>query len=121
MHEMAMCDAIVAAAVRRAAGRRLTGMRVRIGGHAVDRDVIAQGIQLAASGTSAEGAEVDLIICPMSMSCGDCGHTGLVTDHVTMVACPACGGLDVEVTGNEDVLLESITVATDDAQQMAAR
>jgi hydrogenase nickel incorporation protein HypA/HybF len=121
MHEMAMCDAIVAAAVNRAAGRPLTGMRVLVGGHAVDRDVVAQGIELASAGTPAQGATLDLIVSPMSMSCGECGHTGPVADHLAMVVCPACGGFEIELTGEEDVVLESITVATDGAQQMVAR
>ena len=57
----------------------------------------------------------------MSVSCGDCGHAAPVADHLAMVACPACGGLDIELAGDEDVLLESITVETDGAQQMASR
>jgi hydrogenase nickel incorporation protein HypA/HybF len=43
-----------------------------------------------------------------------------------MVACPACGGVDIEVTGDEDVILESITVANSDVdgipeEEMASR
>ncbi|MBM0237276.1 hypothetical protein JNW88_09080 [Micromonospora sp. ATA32] len=56
MHETGLSEAIVAAAVRRAAGRRVTGLRVRIGGHPVDPEVVAQGIQLAAAGTIAADA-----------------------------------------------------------------
>jgi hydrogenase nickel incorporation protein HypA/HybF len=121
MHELAMCDAIVAAAVHRAAGRALTGMRVRVGGHAVDRDVVAQGIELAAAGTPAQGVAVDLVISPLSMCCAECGHTGPVADHLAMIACPTCGGFEIELAGDEDVVLESITVATDGAQPMASR
>ncbi len=38
MHELGLCEAIVAATVRRAAGRRVTAVRVRIGGVDVDVD-----------------------------------------------------------------------------------
>jgi hydrogenase nickel incorporation protein HypA/HybF len=106
-----MCEAIVDATLRRAAGRRVTGVRVRVGGHAVDRDVVIQGIQLAASGTVAEDLDVDLVLEPMSVRCGSCGRTASVTDHIAMVACPACGGVDVELTGSDEVLLESLTLA----------
>ncbi|MFR9775705.1 hydrogenase/urease maturation nickel metallochaperone HypA [Micromonospora sp. MS34] len=112
MHETGLCEAIVAAAVRRAAGRRVTGLRVRIGGHPVDPDVVAQGIQLAATGTVAADTTVDLVLEPMTVACHECGRSGPVDDHVALVACPGCGGVDIEVTGSDDVVLESITVAS---------
>jgi hydrogenase nickel incorporation protein HypA/HybF len=116
MHETGLAEAIVAAALRRAEGRRVTGVRVHIGGHPVDPDVVTQGIQLAATGTLAENTAVELVLVPMSVSCRGCGRTGSVDDHLSMVACPACGGLDIELTGDEDVILESITVAASDAE-----
>jgi hydrogenase nickel incorporation protein HypA/HybF len=104
-----MCEAIVDATLRRAAGRRVTAVRVRIGGHLVDRAVVTQGIQLAAAGTLADELDVDLVLEPMSVRCGDCGRIAPVSDHLSMVACPACGGVDVELTGSDEVLLESVT------------
>jgi hydrogenase nickel incorporation protein HypA/HybF len=112
VHETGMCEAIVDATLRRAAGRSVAGVRVRIGGHAVDRDVVTQGIQLAAAGTVADGLDVDLVLEPMSVHCGGCGRTAAVTDHLDMVACPACGGVDVELNGTDAAMLESITLAT---------
>ena len=110
MHETGLSEAIVAAAVRRAAGRRVTGLRVRIGGHPVDRDVVTQGIQLAAAGTVAADTAVDLVLEPMTVACHECGRSGPIDDHLAMVACPRCGGVDIDVTGDDDVVLESITV-----------
>jgi hydrogenase nickel incorporation protein HypA/HybF len=109
MHETGLCEAVVDAALRRAAGRRLVGVRVRIGGHLVDRDVIVQGIQVAAAGTDADGMDVDLVLDPMVVRCGDCGRIGDVRDHLDLVACPTCGGVDVGVTGDDEVVLESVT------------
>jgi hydrogenase nickel incorporation protein HypA/HybF len=110
VHELGLCEAIVAATVRRADGRRVTGVRVRIGGHPVDPGVVTQGIRLAAAGTVAEDVVVDLVLEPMRMSCRECGRVGPIEDHLGMVACTRCGGVDVEVTGTDDVRLESITV-----------
>jgi hydrogenase nickel incorporation protein HypA/HybF len=110
MHETGLSEAIVAAAVRRAAGRRITGLRVRIGGHPVDPDVVTHGIQLAAAGTVAADTAVDLVLQPMTVACHDCGRSGPVDDHLAMVACARCGGVDIDVTGSHDVVLESITV-----------
>ncbi|MFU8852839.1 hydrogenase/urease maturation nickel metallochaperone HypA [Micromonospora sp. SL1-18] len=112
MHETGLSEAIVAAAVRRAAGRRITGLRVRIGGHSVDPDVVTQGIQVAAVGTVVADAVVDLVLEPMTVCCHDCGRDAPITDHLAMVACPQCGGVDIDVTGSDDVVLESVTVAS---------
>jgi hydrogenase nickel incorporation protein HypA/HybF len=114
MHESGLSEAIVEAALRRAAGRRVTGVRVRVGGHPVDPGVVTQGIQLAAAGTPAENTTVDLVLEPMSMHCRACGGTCPVDDHLAMVACPLCGDVDIDVVGDEEVVLESITVGAGD-------
>ncbi|MEV0400134.1 hydrogenase maturation nickel metallochaperone HypA [Actinoallomurus sp. NPDC050550] len=108
MHEMGLCDAIVDAAVRRARGRRVTGVRVSVAGHPVDPDVIDQGFQLAAAGTVAEGASVELVLRPPSVHCRGCGARNDATDALVLAACPRCGGIDVDAVDAEEVVLESI-------------
>jgi hydrogenase nickel incorporation protein HypA/HybF len=107
VHELGLCDAVVAAALRRAGERRVTAMRVRIGGHPVDPDVVRQGIALVAAGTAADGVDIDLVLEPMHVRCPGCGDSP-VLDHLAMVACPRCGGIDIELIGDERVVLESI-------------
>jgi hydrogenase nickel incorporation protein HypA/HybF len=116
MHELGMCQGIAEAVLRRAAGRTVTAARVRVGGHAVDSGVVDQGFRLAAAGTPAENAALDIVHEPMSVRCHSCGNVQPVRDHLSMVACPSCAGVDVEVTGNDDVVLESITVDAPDEQ-----
>lgn len=111
MHEMGVCDAIVDAAVRRARGRRVTGVRVRLTGHPVDPGVIDQGFRLAAAGTAVEGASVELVVRPPQVRCRDCGGRTDAADAASLVACPRCGGVDVEATGGDELVLESITFA----------
>ncbi|MFV2173939.1 hydrogenase maturation nickel metallochaperone HypA [Actinomadura sp. LOL_016] len=108
---MGMCDAIVDAARRRAKGRPVSGVKVRVGGHPVDPEVIDQGFRLAAEGTEIEGARIDLVMEPLSVHCGDCGGTTPVGSAAALAACPVCGGVDVRTAGRDDVVLESITVA----------
>lgn len=105
-----MCEGIVEATLRRAKGRRVTSVRVRVGGHPVDPEVVEQGFQLAAFGTVAEGATVDLVMEPMSLRCRGCGNESAVEDHLAMVACPRCAGIDIELIGDDEVLLESISL-----------
>lgn len=106
-----MCEGIVEATLRRAAGRRVAAITVRVGGHPVDPEVVAQGVALAAQGTEAEGARLELIMDPMLVRCHGCHRDSPVTDHLAMVACPRCGGVDIEVVGDDAVMLESLTLA----------
>lgn len=109
MHETGLCEAIVAAALRRAGGRPVAGVRVRVGGHPVDPRVIDQGFRIAAAGTEAAGAEVDVVLEPLSARCRTCGRDSPATDPLALMACTRCGGLDIEAVGEDRVVLESIT------------
>lgn len=110
MHELGLCDGIVQTALARARGRRVVALRVRIGGHAVDAAVVRQGVELAATGTVVEHAALDLVMTPMRLHCNKCGDESALAAHLPVVACRRCGDLDVELTGDDDVVLESITV-----------
>lgn len=65
MHEMGYCEAILHAVEKRAAGRKVTRLKVRIGElHAVAEPALAQSFELAAIGTVADGAVIDLVTVP---------------------------------------------------------
>lgn len=121
MHELGLCDGIVEAVLRRAAGRRVSAARVRIGGHPVDPEVMEQGFALAAMGTPAEGAALDVVSEPSTVHCRGCGSRAPVADHLALVACRACGGVDVEVVGSDEAVLESITLAADSQEERWTR
>lgn len=110
MHELGLCEAIVEAALRRADGRRVHGVRVRVSGHPVDPGVIDQGFQLAAMGTPAEGARVEVVQEPAMARCRACGGRSPADAAPNLIACPRCGGLDVEADEGHGAVLESITV-----------
>ncbi|ROO84652.1 hydrogenase-3 nickel incorporation protein HypA [Actinocorallia herbida] len=116
MHELGLCDAIVAAALKRAGDRRVRAVRVRVTGHPVDPAVIEQGFRLAAEGTLAADAEVDLVQDQAEVRCRTCGETGRADGALGLTTCMTCGGLDVEVTGEEEAFLESITVDQTEGQ-----
>ena len=122
MHETGLCDAILAATLRRANGRPVSSVRVRVGGHPVDPGVINQGFQVAAAGTVAAGASVELVVEPLVVRCRDCGGAAPARDATALVACPACGGVDVQVGGPEggdghDAVLEAITFDQPDRER----
>ena len=117
MHETGLSEAIVGAALRFGRGRRITAVRVRVGGHPVDPEVVAMGFELAAAGTEAEGAELELVLDPMSVRCNQCGHNGVADDHLAMVICSDCGSLDIELDGNDEAVLESVTLGETELTQ----
>jgi Zn finger protein HypA/HybF involved in hydrogenase expression len=61
MHEVGLCHSILDAVERRAGGRRVTGVRVRVGTlHGLGGPAFDQTISLLAQGTVAEDATFDL-------------------------------------------------------------
>jgi hydrogenase nickel incorporation protein HypA/HybF len=65
MHEIGMCEALLDAVEKRAAGRHVTGVRVRIGTtHRVAEPALAQGFELVAAGSVADGAAIELVTVP---------------------------------------------------------
>ena len=109
MHELGLCEGVLAAVERRAEGRRVTRVRVRVGAqHRVVPSAFDQSFTLVAQGTVADGAALDLVVVPVKVRCGDCGHEGEADD--ALAACPGCGGLDIETEGGDELILEAIHV-----------
>jgi hydrogenase nickel incorporation protein HypA/HybF len=106
---MGLSEGIVEATLRRAGDRRVSAVRVRVGGHPVDPAVIDMGFQLAAHGTVADGARIEVVFDPMRLHCRNCGAESSSSDIYGVAACPACGGVDVEAIGTEQAVLESVT------------
>lgn len=112
VHELGLCDGVVQAIRRRAQGRPVSWARVRVGGHALDPEVIAQGAAMAAAGTEAEGFSLELVVEPMRTVCGRCGADEPVEEAMALAACPRCGSVDIEVTGSEHAVLEAVGYRT---------
>jgi hydrogenase nickel incorporation protein HypA/HybF len=108
MHEYGLAEGVLATVRQRAAGRRVAGIRVRFGvRHAVDSESLAQAFTFVAEGTEAASAAVWLVTVPATITCRDCGLAGETAD--VLAACPRCGGEDVEITGGDEMTLESVT------------
>lgn len=107
MHELGFCEGILEAVQRRAAGRRVNRLRVRVGVlHRLDQEALRQGFSLVASGTEAEGAILDVIFISARSRCRVCQEESEGVD-VNRV-CARCGGADIEVSGGDEIVLESI-------------
>ena len=105
MHEMSYCEGVLEAVERRAAGRPVARIGVRIGAiHRVVAAAFDQSFRMAATGGPAEGAATELVVVPVHGHCMDCRRDFESDDPSP--ACPGCGSLDVAVEGGDEVVLE---------------
>src|SRR3954467_9767579 len=112
MHELSIADAIVTIASRHAAGRKVTRVEVKVG---YLRQVVPDSLQFAfeliTPGTELEGAELALEDVPARVRCRACEAETVLAEFPAH--CGECGGLDVEVTAGEELLVVSIEVEND--------
>jgi hydrogenase nickel incorporation protein HypA/HybF len=122
VHEMSYCEGVVEAVEKRAAGRPVARVGVRIGAvHRIVADAFEQSFQIAATGGPAEGATTELVVLPVHGHCMDCRHDFASTNPSP--ACPSCGSLDVAVEGGDEVILEWLqyvdtSEATDESDEL---
>jgi len=108
MHEYGLAEGVLASVRQRTGGRKVAGLRVRFGiRHAVDEESLAQAFSFVAEGTEAAGAAVQLVTVPATLTCQDCGFSGDTSD--VLAVCPHCAGENVDITGGDEMTLESIT------------
>jgi hydrogenase nickel incorporation protein HypA/HybF len=107
MHELGLCSSIVEAIQHRAGKRPVARVRVRVGRlHHVHPEAFDQSFAIAAMGTIAEDAAAELVLLPVRAHCPGCGEAW-DADEIPL-ACPACGAVQVELVGGDELVLESI-------------
>jgi hydrogenase nickel incorporation protein HypA/HybF len=107
MHELGLCEAIVGAIEARAGERPVARVRVHVGRlHHVHPEAFEQSFAMAAAGSVAEDAEAELVLVPVRSRCQGCG-ADVETDEIPL-GCAQCGGVDLQLTGGDELLLESI-------------
>jgi len=115
VHEMGYCEGVLEAVERRASGRQVVGVGVRIGAvHRVVADAFQQSFSMAAAGGIAAEAQTEVVVVPVRGHCMDCRSEFDSADPSP--ACPACGSLDVAVVGGDEVVLEWLEYAEDGAE-----
>jgi hydrogenase nickel incorporation protein HypA/HybF len=108
MHEYGVCEGLLDAVRTRADGRKVAAIRVRFGvWHAVDAAALADAFESVAAGTEAADAAIDLVTVPAQIACRACGSSAESTD--LLAVCPRCASTDVELTGGDEMTLESVT------------
>lgn len=116
MHELAICQALCETVDRKAAGRVVRRVDVRIG-HL--RQVVPDSLQLSwemlTTGTHLEGCDLVIEHVPAVVRCRSCESE--TTLDWPILACASCEGHDVELLTGEELLVASIDVADEQAEQ----
>ena len=109
MHELAIAQSMAAIASRHAGGRRVTSVDVKVGHlRQVVPSALSFAFELVSEGTSLEGAELRIEEVPTVGICRACGAESPLPGFP--FSCASCGGLDVEVTEGEELLVDSLEV-----------
>jgi hydrogenase nickel incorporation protein HypA/HybF len=110
VHEVGLVDGIVEAVQRRAGDRPVARFRVRIGTlHRASQGPMDQALELVAAGTNLDGATMELIQVPVTLTCRSCGASA-ESDDLGPV-CAACGSTELDHRGGDELILESIEYA----------
>jgi hydrogenase nickel incorporation protein HypA/HybF len=112
VHELSMCEAIARKVIDRADGRRVARVVVRIGYlRQVVPDAMTFSWELLTASTELEGAGLEIEHVPAVVECLGCG--ALTTLEAPVLACAACGSMDVNLRSGDELLLVSFeTVGT---------
>lgn len=114
MHEFGLGAAVVDAVERRADGRPVDQVTVRVGVlQRVEPEALAQAFALAAEGGVAQDARVEVVVVPARVRCPSCGLDDPCSD--VEPACPRCGAAGVEVSGGDELMLESLRYRAEEA------
>jgi len=116
MHELSVCQSLLEQVERVAAdhgAERVERIRVRIGPlSGVEADLLRSAYPLAAAGTIAEGAELDIEPAPVLVHCFTCGAETEATPN--RLLCGACGDWHTRLVSGDELLLASLELSVPD-------
>ncbi|MFD0364829.1 hydrogenase maturation nickel metallochaperone HypA [Nocardia sp. GCM10030253] len=109
MHEMAITQSVIDAVCGHAAGRKVHSVTVAVGALcAVVPDAMQFCFELAAEGTVAEGAYLEIEQVPGRAVCRACGADFTLTELILLCH---CGSADVDVTAGRELRIRSMEVS----------
>lgn len=110
MHEMAVVQSVLNItldAARKNQAERVTKIRIKMGEFSdVVPQILREYFSIAAQGTLAEGAELELTRTPLIIRCRSCGWEGQV-DRQSLV-CRDCGSRSFAMVTGREFYVESL-------------
>ena len=117
MHELSVCLSLleeVKRIARQNGAGSVTRIIVKIGPlSGVEPDLLRNAYPLAAAGTVAEDAELDIEIAGIIVSCSQCGGESPATANKLL--CAHCGDFRTKLVSGDEMVLQSLEL--DDIEQ----
>ncbi len=112
MHEAHLAEDIVEVAVEEAgkqSAKRITRVRFKVGRKLqVVPEALEMGFRMAAEGTIAEDAALEVVQVPLVGRCRRC--EARVEGDDPILVCESCGSTDVEILQGNEMLLEALDI-----------
>lgn len=112
MHELAITESLIDLINREAGDKgfqKVLTISLRVGEYSgLVPDCIREFFPIAAKGTLAEGAELDIRSVPAAFRCLECGYAGPVSRKAA--CCPDCGSTAIRMTAGREFFVESLKV-----------
>ena len=114
MHELAISSAVLESVLRHAAGRRVTGVKLRVG-HL--RQVVPDSLDfywgIVTRDGICEGSVLEQELIAARLECAVCAREWEI--ELPVFRCPSCGAADVRVAAGDELEVESIEVEEEPA------
>jgi hydrogenase nickel incorporation protein HypA/HybF len=116
MHELSVCLALleqVQSIAQERGATRVERILLRVGPlSGVEPLLLKSAFPLAAAGTLAESAVLDIEAIPVRVHCSECGAE--TTARPNRLVCGRCGGFRARVISGEEMLLASLALRVPD-------
>ena len=110
MHELAIMQSVVKLCEKEAAAQgfeRVRGIALAVGAvSGVVPECLEEFFPIAARGSVAEGARLDIRRVPAGIECPDCGYAG----DIGGLDCPRCGGYGYRLVRGREFFIDSLEV-----------
>ena len=111
MHELSICGSIASIAERRAGGREVRAIHIRIGQlRQVVPDTLLFCWDLLVADTALAGSTLELQTVRARIRCRACDHTAEL-GALPVFICGACRGTDTEVVSGEEFEITALDLA----------
>ncbi len=116
MHELALCGSIADIVVKRAPGREVRTIQLRIGQlRQVVPDTLTYCWQVVTESTQLEGSVLDIEHVPARLRCTACEAEHEMNGEL-LLACRTCRATTVTVIAGEEFMITSMDVMPEQAQ-----
>ena len=110
MHELSVAQALIEqieGIVREQQADSVSSFRLRVGPlSGVVPDLLASAFTLAAAGSAAEHATMELVDAPVRVHCQTCGVESEAA--INRLLCGACGDWHTQLVSGDELILESV-------------